>query len=1277
MSNIRFFRTTLSAVAALACWGVLTAMLVTPPIAAQSTGSIVGQVTDLSGGAVPGAKVVVKGVETGVERPTTTTAEGYYSMPSLPPAEYTVSVEYTGFKQTVSPAMKVDTTATVRVDLQLAPQDSKVTIEVSGQPPSLQTETSMTGDTVTGKELTDLPLNGRNILDLAMTVAGVQGEMGADEAGIGYNVPSPGSGLSVNGGRPGMVGIMSDGMNSTSIAYSRATVTFSPDNVEEFKVITSSFSAKYGVTGGGIISSVSKSGGQEYHGSAFWFTRNPALTARTFYQPTASGMRRNEFGATFGGPVIIPKVYNGKGKTFFFASYEPKRRRDEVASLVHVPTTAERNGDFRDSWVSPGAVNKLLYQQFDCVDAACSGLKWLNRANATTVYPLFCAGCPPDQVGHVIPRNMLDPVAQKFLSYLPLPNMPYDSQGNNFAGAKGVSSTDNRWNVKVDQNISDKNHLSGRFTSIPNLSNRYSLMRDSYLAQAPPSDQAITRQGYLSDTHTISARIVNEFRASVTHSNYTRQNPGDLSTVNYTKDVFGLPNFTGWGFPKIVTDMISLGPLQDMQNNYETQYQVANDVTFMRGRHNIQVGVDLRLLQQNTLSSGLLFSSGGQYTFNSVNPTASGNTSIPTGAGGYGFASFLLGTPNGISLAANTVPYYYRYKTDAAYFQDDWKVRSNLTLNLGVRWQYVSPRAEKYNRQASLDIDNPFSVSTTNAAGASTGTVLAFNYLFTGAGTGSDYLEPTHKKNFEPRIGFAWTPSVPWSKKSNFVIRGGYGISHTNSNAANGATPYPAFGLGNTSAWNYTQWTGTGAAPVTQTAKPNEMVSIGRNIPRVIADPTITQIPADGKICQGCVPADSRVSGITNFTFVKRNNAPYVQTWNLTTQMEFKGGFVASLSYMGQKGNHLPSIKYNINAPDPDKYAAALNQGIDPTQSVPDPYGRVNANGSLKTVTLQDLMRPWPTVGDVQVLGVSNDLSIYHAGTASLERRFSRGFGARFNYTYAKSIDTGSDSTNDGQNQFNWGFTKIQSPGNLKMNRSVSLFDSRHRFNLTSNWDLPFGAGRTYLNQGRLLNHFVGGWSLNAVGSLYSGRPFPPTLGDINGVPALSGNNVIRPDLVPGVPAINPLWTREGASNIPYFNPMAFARPAYGKTGNAPRTLDWMRTPWQPGLNASLSKNIYPFENRKRYAQLRFEAFNVMNHTWFTTNPNSSMSVFSSIPTISRTGLSLAGQIPYLIGKNSSSFPVGSREALIAQTYNVNFGVFNMGNNNPGRTISLALKLNW
>ena len=1035
------------------------------PLAAQSTGSVVGQVTDMSGAVVAGAKVVVKSVETGVERPTTTTTEGYYSVPSLPPADYIVSAQSQGFKQAVSLAAKVDTTATVRVDLVLVPQDSKTTIQVTARPSALQTETSMTGDTVTDKELTDLPLNGRNTLALAMTVAGVQGEMGSDEAGIGYNVPSPGSGLSVNGGRPGMMAILSDGMNSTSIAYSRATVTFSPDNIEEFRVVTSSFSAKYGVTGGGIVSSVSKSGGQEYHGSLSWYTRNPALTARTFYQPTADGMRRNEFSATVGGPLQIPKVYNGKNKTFFFASYEPKRRRDETAQWQQVPTAAERNGDFRNSWVAPGATLPLIYQQMNCVDAGCTELKPINRATNTTVYPLMCANCPADQVGHVIPQSMIDPTSKKLLALIPMPNMPYDSQGRNFIGVQGVTSTDNRWNVKVDHIVTANNHLSVRLTDIPTYSDRYNLVRDYYLDQAPPSDQALTSQAFLSDTYTLSPRIVNEFRGSLTHSNYTRRNPGDLSSVNYTQNMFGLPDFTGFGFPQFNTGMITLGPLQNMQNNYETQYQYADDLTIVSGRHTIQMGGDFRWADQNVLSSGLLDAQGGQYLFNSTNSTASGNASIPTGAGGMAFASFLLGVPNSINLSGVTVPYYYRWKTDGAYFQDDWKAKSNLTLNMGLRWQYISPRAEKYNRQASLDVNDPFTVNLTTASGAPNGTTVGFNYLFTGKGLGSEYLEPTHKKNFEPRFGFAWTPDTPWSKRGNFVVRGGYGISHVSANSANGSTPYPAFGLGNTSSWNYTQWTGTGASPVTQTANPSDLVSIGRNIPAVIVDPTVLQIPANGKLCVGCTPTDPRVSGITNYTFVKTNHMPYIQTWNLTLQGQVRWGMVATLSYMGQKGTHLPSIRYDINAPNATLYAQALDAGIDPTQSVPDPYGAKNANGSVKTITLENLMRPWPELGEVYVLGLTNDLSIYHSAAFSLERRFSSGIGVRFNYAFAKSIDTGSDSNADGQNQFNWGFTQIQNPGDIKANRSVSMFDMKHRFNLTMNSELPFGEGKRYLNR--------------------------------------------------------------------------------------------------------------------------------------------------------------------------------------------------------------------
>ncbi|HXN25346.1 MAG TPA: hypothetical protein VOA41_21655 [Candidatus Dormibacteraeota bacterium] len=694
------------------------------------------------------------------------------------------------------------------------------------------------------------------------------------------------------------------------------------------------------------------------------------------------------------------------------------------------------------------------------------------------------------------------------------------------------------------------------------------------------------------------------------------------------------------------------------------------------GRHIITSGVDLRFMQSGVVSAGNgnLEACCGIYVFN-AGPTNSGYGKTPGGPGGYPFASFLLGVPVQTIVTGNALPYYYRYRTVAAFFQDDFKVRPSLTLNLGVRWQYVSPRAEKYNRQASLDLKHPMLVQNANGS-----TSYAFNYLFSGDASGSRYLEPTHKLNFEPRFGFAWTPHIRWNKRNSFVVRGGYGISHIAATAT-GRDPQPAFSAGNPGNFSYLQWTGRPGSPIpgrplSGGVDPNYLISLGRNNPLVFTDPTAAQIPPDGLLCLGCPIRDPRLPS-TAMTFVDSNKTPYIQTWNLTTQSDLGHSLVVTLTYMGQKGTHLPSGKFNLNNPDPEQFAALLDQGGNPDEMIPDPLGRKDRNGQPINVARRDLMRPFPLLGDVFVLGITNNNSIYHAGTIALERRFKGVLGFRFNYTFSKSIDDSSDGMGDFNNQFNWGYSFLQDPTDRKGNRSVSNYDSRHRFNLTLNADLPLGRGRQFLNRGGWTNLLVGGWSLNAVGTLYSGYPFAPLLGDANGIPGAQASGLaIRPSLVPGVPLINPRWTRDHAHDVPYFNPEAFARPAYGQIGDSPRTMDYLRGPWRPGLNLSVFKSLYPFENRRRYVQLRGEFFNALNRTWFTMNPNSSVKVFNSGPPISRTGLSLAGPIPYLVG-SVPKYPVGTRENIIATYYNYNFGVFNKDNNNSGRIIQLAIKVFW
>ena len=1243
----------------------------------QSTSTVTGQITDSSKAAIGKAKVTVIAIETGVRYPAVSSEDGYYTVPALPPIRYRVEASHPGFELATSSEFKLDTTETARVDLTLRPARSKQSIEVSESASVIETEVSSVGSTVSQKEIANLPLDGRNSLQLALTLPGVAGDVGADEGGIYQTVPSAGANLVISGGRTASSAFLADGASATSVTLGRQTVTFSPDTVQEFRVITSTFSAKYGVTGGGIVSTVSKSGTNDVHGSAFWYQRNPSLGARQFNSPLPPPFRRNEFGLTTGGPVWIPKLYNGKNRTFFFASFEPKRWIDAVVNYTRVPTAEERQGDFRNTWVPNGQSIPLLYQQVNCAPSPtqCNQLVPLNRATNTTVYPLFSAGdADPTKAGRVIPKQFLDPLAQKLLAGVPLPNMPYDASGNNYVGARGVTGRDDRWNVKIDHNFTPNNRLSVRYTNIPNYSERYLLRQGDYSLASYPSDSSVTRQLFANSTLVLARNIVNEFRVNYTYSDYSSIAPGSLGTTNFTKE-FGLPSITDYGYPRFsfsgspsyLSPSLGLGNAQLLGDYRERQYQFSDDVTITQGRHTLQMGFDWRQLGSDVKAGGLGDACCGTYTFSTA-LTSSGNANIPTGAGGNPFASFLLGVPNSATLRGVLVPYEYRWKVASAYFQDDWKIRPNLTLNLGLRWQYVSPRGETSNRQASIDLDNP--VPLKDAQGRTNGFTL--NYVYAGF-NGSKYLEPVHKANFEPRIGFAWQPGLfGLNRGHNLVIRGGYGISHAPS-TGRGRDPLPDFGAGSGGSWNYTQWNGTGPQPLTQSANPQNLISIGRNAPTVIADPLILEIPADGKLCAGCTPRDPRVPSGNLVAFAKQNTVPYIQTWNLAVQRALTQRWVLTATYMGQKGTHLYSPIFNLNNPDVQKYQALLDSGGDPLQTVPDPFSRVDASGNIRTVTLQDLMRPYPTLGDITVAGVTNSNSIYHAGFAELERRFAGWYGFRFNYTWSKSIDNASSGSTDSGS---WTNGRFQNATDLRANRSVSFYDSRHRFNITSNVALPFGYGHR-LAGGRLVNHLIGNWSLNALAAYYSGTPFSPYLGDTNGIP---GGNTrpqqIFPDMVPGVPLINPRWNKSVANSIPYINPEAFARPAFGRLGNAGRTLDYLRNPWIQNLNASLFKEIYPFENRQRYIQLRGEFFNVLNHTFFQFNPNASPQIFTGTVPATRTGLSLAGPIPYYPGR-TTPFPSGSREAVLAQAYNPNFGLLQAANNAPGRIIQFAIRLYW
>ncbi len=1244
----------------------LLAFLSTSALNAQTTGSITGLVSDQSAAPIPQAKVTIESASAAIKETTRANHEGLFTIPALPPGSYVVKAELEGFKSATSKPLELESGATIRVELTLVPKDSKQSIDVKADVPIIETQTGMLSNTVGEKELEMLPIAGRNVMELALMLPGVSGEGGSDEAGVLSEVPTAGAGLSIGGGRAGSSAIMADGANASSIGIGRSTVTFSPDTVQEFQVVTSSFSAKYGVSGGGILNTISKAGTDQFRGNAYWYNRNPAYSARQFGRALPPQSKRNEFGVIQGGPVVLPKIYDGRGKTFFFATFEPKWFTDALEIYDRLPTAAERQGDFRDSYVAPGQTRPKLYQQVQCSPspANCKQLLPINRPATTSEYPLFNGNNPDPSIrGYVIPKQYLDPAAQKILATVPMPNMPFDSAGRNYFGTRGVNGTDKRWSAKIDHHITSNNRISGRYTDIPNVSSRYREQKGN-LFQSYPADLSQTRQALFTDTYTISPRIVNEFRASYTFSNYSRSAPGDLATTNYTTQMFGLPNSTGWGYPQFDAGWGTYGlAAGSVLGTYiEHQYQLADDVTMIFGKHTLTTGVDLRLQLLNVKTSGLSDSCCGTYSWAAAQ-TNSGNANTPGGTGGVQFASFLLGVPNTATLSGLTIPYYYRWKTAAGFLQDDYKVLSNLTLNIGVRYQYNSPRAEKYNRQATVDLANP--VNVLNTAGQIK--TITFNYLYSGFDGRSIYLEPTHKLNFEPRFGFAYAPKWGVLHARHVVIRGGYGISHT-PNTGRGRDPIPAFGTGNAGNFTYTRWTGTGAMPKTQSINPGSLISIGRNAPVVIVDPTVLQIPANGVLCDACATTrDPRLPSGALLSFAQQNSAPYVQTWNMTIQTELPKQMVLTMTYMGQKGTHLFSPLLSANNPDPIQYENLLNAGGDPTTAVPDPFGRVDTTGKPATTTLANLMRPFPTAGDINVASLTNSKSIYHAGTAAVERRFSKGFSGRFNYTWSKSIDTASDGNLTTTASYPWGATYVQNAADINANRSVSNFDSRHRLNMSGILQSPFRQSR-----------FTRGWSISGVGSISSGYPLSAYLGDANGIPGGAiGSERIRPDMVPGVPIINPLWSKSVANDVPYFNPAAFARPAYGRIGNAARTLDYARNPWRQTLNGSLLRDFHPFENKRSYIQFRAEFFNVLNHATFLTSGVYSDPLFSTSPPVSRTGLSLAGPIPYFPGLTGVTFKTGTRENILAANYNQNFGKLWKDLNGPGRSGQLALKLYW
>ena len=1209
---------------------IFCAMMV---VAQTNRGSISGTITDATGAVIPGAVVTITNVGTNQAQKLTTSGDGAFTASSLEPVVYRITVEAPGFKKSLIDNIKVDTSSTASVNVALQAGAIDTVVDVTAASPVLNTESGVVSQTVTERQIQDVPLSNRSVLDLAVTLPNVSGDAGSENPEVTSGQPVPGFNLSLNGGRPGSTSILADGVNNTGVGIARSVVSFTPETVQEFTVSTSAFDAQYGRTGSGVINITTKGGGDQFKGTALWYHRNPVTNARKWTTSTVrppNNLKYNQGSLTLLGPVYLPRfgeggkaLYNGHSKTFFFAAYEPRGSTDFVVTDTLMPTDAMRTGDFSgltriaNGWVPTDVLAKYpqipvtstetrIFQQFNLVG---NKLVPITLAANATYLPF---------AGNKIPTNMLDPVALKAFEFLPHASNYFlndAGQLSNFVVNRFVKQDETRWTFRVDHRLTEKDNLNVRYTKVPTVGIR-GFGSDINGNGGIYSD---AKQVVISDTHTFTPAVLNELRVNYTRGVFSEDFRPEYSikTGKNLSTELGIPSLTVGGMPLFNFNadgpnaFSSIGAGGSTNNfNVEERYNVNDILYWNRGAMSWKFGVDLNHEILNTVP--FFGASGGRWDFRVLN--TSNNRSTAVAAGGNVFASYLLGVPNSILARPVLIPYYYRWESGAGFVQNDWKVKPNLTLNMGLRYSLQLPRTEKYNHQGVLrpDLAKSVTLDATQRRAIAVGlgllattapataaipsqvptTALIPAFAYSGRGGRSEYIFPVEKFDFEPRFGFAWSPRKLFGMdlKRSLVVRGGYGISHSSINGNNRAAS-PDFGATNTISTTATGSTGTVDAtqPVRLSANPP-------TYPNVTFEQALS-IPDDGLVY------DSSLA-IPGFAISGNNKIPYVQNWNLTISSEVMKNTVMEIAYVGSKGTRLYMPRVNTNPRSLSFVELLESANLSADTTFTDPLGRKALNGATLAISRGSVGSQYLGFNSLFSFFDASANSIRHGMYVSVNRRVGKGLSFTANYNFGKSIDTASDASPDTRvlsTASTVGHVTFGAPRSV--DRAISTFDIKHNFAATSVFDLPFGKTRRFGKTAWApIRWIVGDWTTSGVLRLQGGTPFVPTITDANRVSA-DITHVIRPDLVAGVPLKNPLWKRDcpvGTLCEPWVNPAAFMRPAKGALGSAPRTLD-IRGPMQRYFDLSFQKN-FPIGEGKRRFQFRVDMLNVTNSPIFRLN---------------------------------------------------------------------------
>jgi hypothetical protein len=1135
-----------------------------------NTGSITGTVFDPTQAVVPEIKISATNIDTNAVQATKSTSSGTYTIPALVPGTYRITVEAAGFLPLVRDHVVVETSRVVTLDLILSLEAASSQVTVRTDAPLVQDSNAAIQYGVNQKAVDELPLPAQSVIGVLEMIPGVVGDAGTEQAAITTGYTIPGTAISIAGSRMGSTQYKADGINNNSAFLGRISLSFSSDAIQEVSVQQNSYSAEYGRAGGGVVNMTTRSGGNQLRGTLFSFIQNDAFNAAPYSNTyREKGVQRFwRGGVDVGGPVWLPKIYNGRNRTFFFFGYEPLRQSATQTGFTRVPTELERNGDFSQSvYDGNRKYPVMIFRQFEFNPSGGLTNKRITLA-PKTAYPLW--------TGNRIPASMVSPVSKKILSYFPMPNTAPQFDGNNFTAPRGVRNTDNRYLVKLDQAISNANRFSFRIASAPTRGDRYFL---GGLSDWVAADASLGTNIAVNDTHVWGGNKVNELRAGFNRSRISRGSNALQTSQDWFKE-FGLPSGLDLGSPRVVLEGFSVFGTDAGNSEIDNFFQLADIFNWTRGRHSIKAGFEFQAPQQNLND---LSAAQGTWTFNhSMTNIGSGDTgtypglTTPNAQTGFSIASFLLGFPNSVTAAPSPKSYQYRWKYYAGFVQDDIKLTPRLTVNLGLRYQIEQPRSEKHHNQG-----NYVNAKATNSQGQE---VMGYVQL-SGLGAGPATLFPTRYNSIEPRIGLAWRlpgDGLKWLK----VVRSGYGISHVPTNGLfrqaipnlNPQASQLASIGGVNGGWVQPDWN-----PLIWPKTPAEWPENG-----IIADLQSINTPA----------------------MMNQNvSMPYMQQWNFGLGFEFSRDLGFELNYVGSKGTQLfgPSRRYNtINL---EEYTKQYLAGYNMNDRFQNPAGVKDANGNVITVTRQNMMRQNPLISSIADPLAQGDNSSYHALQAQLSKRFSHGLQFNVNYTFSKSIDTTScEGQFCNEKLGDWSNVLPQLyGGDRKIERSVSTYDIPHVLRFSYNFDVPVGQGKWLMTGARSwVNAIVGNWKLGGIGSVQSGKPWYAFLGATAGWPDDVGT--LRPNWNSGVEAINPDWRKQlndpARRYAQYLDAQAlFSPPALLTLGNSPRSISYVRMPRTETFNASILKE-FPIHERTKLV-FRAELFGALNHVNFIGNVNS------------------------------------------------------------------------